>query len=65
MSVTLSLHRCIILFYAAMLATGFHVLFQLHPQCHASYMGDYLRWTFTELLSWAFKRDGRLFKGGV
>ena len=33
---------------AAMLATGFHVLFQLHPQCHTPYMGDYLRWAFID-----------------
>ena len=24
----------------------FHVLLQLHPQCHPPYMGDYLRWAF-------------------
>ena len=52
MSVSLSLpsmhHKKVFLFYAATLATGFHVLFQLHPQCHAPYMGDYLRWAFID-----------------
>ena len=52
MSVSLSLpsmhHKKVFLFYAAMFATGFHVLFQLHPQCHAPYMGDYLRWAFID-----------------
>ena len=27
---------------------GFHVLFQLYLQCHAPYMGDYLRWAFID-----------------
>ncbi len=44
-------------------------LIQLHPQCHA-----YNTWrlfkdgrllTKTELLPWAFKRDGRLIEEGV
>ena len=52
MSVSLSLpsmhHKKVFLFYASTLATGFHVLFQLHPQCHAPYMGDYLRWAFID-----------------
>ncbi len=26
----------------------FHVLIQLHPQCHAPYMGDYLRGAFID-----------------
>ncbi len=34
-----SMHHKKIIFYAAMLATGFHVLFQLHPQWHAPYYG--------------------------
>ncbi len=47
MPVSLSLpsmhHKKVFLFYAATLATGFHMLFQLHSQCHAPYMGDYFK----------------------